>query len=133
VQDLIGKRVQAMAMPVTTALPLAAEGRLKMLAVGSAARVPTAPAVPTFAEAGFPGMRVGFWYPVFGPPGMAPALVERFNRILNEWLREPDTTSRLQQQGMSPVGGPPEALAARVKEDLARWTRVIREAKISAE
>ncbi len=133
VQDLLGRRVHAMAMPITIALPLAAQGRIRMMAVGSAHRVPLAPDVPTFAEAGFPGVQVGFWYPVFGPPGMSAALVGRFNLVLNEWLREPETAARLRDQGMTPLGGPPEALASRVQEDLARWTRVIREAKITAE
>jgi tripartite-type tricarboxylate transporter receptor subunit TctC len=132
-QDLVGKRVHAMAMPITTALPLAAQGRIRMMAVGSPQRAPTAPDVPTFAEAGFPGVQVGFWYPVFGPPNMAPALVDRFNLILNEWLREPETAARLRDQGMSPRGGTPQVLADLVREDLARWTRVIREAKITAE
>ena len=132
-QDLVGKRVHAMAMPITTALPLAAQGRLRMMAVGSPRRVPTAPDVPTFAEAGFPGVQVGFWYPVFGPPGMAPALVDRFNLILNEWLREPETAARLRDQGMSPRGGAPQVLVELVRDDLARWTRVIRDAKITAE
>ncbi len=132
-QDLVGKRVHAMAMPITTALPLAAQGRIRMMAVGSPQRAPIAPDVPTFAEAGFPGVQVGFWYPVFGPPNMAPALVERFNLILNEWLREPETAARLRDQGMSPRGGAPQVLADLVRDDLARWTRVIREAKITAE
>ncbi len=133
VQDLIGKRVHAMAMPVTTALPLAAEGRLRMLATGGTRRTASAPAIPTFAEAGYPGVQVGFWYPVLGPPGMAPALVARFNSILNAWLQEPETAARLRQQGMSPVGGTPALLADRIRDDLTRWTRVIREAKITAE
>ncbi len=132
-QDLIGQRVPIMAMPITVALPLAAQGRLRMLAVGATQRAATAPTVPTFAEAGFPGMQVAFWYPLLGPPGMAPALVARLNTLLNDWLREPATTDRLHALGMKPVGGAPAVLATRINEDLARWTRVIREAKITAE
>lgn len=131
VQDLLGQRVHAMVMPITTAVPLAQQGRLRMLAVSQ--RAALAPGVPSFAEAGFPGVRVGLWYPVLGPPGMAAPLVARLNALLNAWLRAPETAERLRAQGMSPVGGSPEALAQRIAADLARWTRVIREAKITAE
>jgi tripartite-type tricarboxylate transporter receptor subunit TctC len=133
VQDVLGKRVAAMVMPIHTALPLAAEGRVRMLAVGSTHRLPSAPDVPSFAEAGFPAVEIGLWYPLLGPAGMAPALVRRLNAVLNEWLALPATQAQLRQQGMTPVGGMPDVLATRIERDLARWTRVVRTANIRAE
>ncbi len=133
VQDVLGRRVAAMVMPVHTALPLAAEGRVRMLAVGSPRRVPSAPDVPSFAEAGFPGVEIGLWYPLLGPAGLPQAMVQRLNAALNEWLALPATQAQLRQQGMVPVGGTPEVLAGRIARDLARWTRVVRDANIRAE
>jgi tripartite-type tricarboxylate transporter receptor subunit TctC len=133
IQDLIGKRVAAMVLPVHTALPLAADGRIRVLAVGSPRRSPAAPAVPTMAEAGFPGAEVDLWFGLLGPAGLASALVARLNAVLAGWLAQPATAETLRVQGMAPVGGSAEDFAAVLARDLARWARVIREAGISAD
>jgi tripartite-type tricarboxylate transporter receptor subunit TctC len=133
VQDLIGKRVAAMVLPVHTAVPLARNGQIRMLAVGSAERSEAAPEVPTMAEAGFPNVRVDLWYGVFGPAGLPPEKVARLNAALNEWLAAPGTREQLRAQGMTPAGGPPERLAELVRRDLARWAEVIRHAGITAD
>lgn len=133
IQDLVGRRVAAMVLPVHSALPLAADGRIRLLAVGSPARSPAAPAVPTMAEAGFPGAEVDLWYGLLAPAGLPPAPVALLNAMLNQWLVLPATREALRAQGMTPAGGPPEAFAALVARDAARWARVIEQAKISAE
>lgn len=132
-QDLIGKRVAAQVLPVHVALPLAEQGQVRLLAVGSPQRSAVAPNVPTMAEAGFPGAEVDLWFGLLGPAGLPPALVGRINAALNAWLAEPQTIAQLRAQGMTPVGGTPEAFAEVMARDLARWEQVIRVAKISAE
>ena len=131
IQDLLGRRLAAMVLPIHSALPL--EGRVRVLAVGSPARVAAAPALPTFAESGFAGAEVDLWYGLLGPAGMPPALVERLRATLAEWLARPEAAAALAAQGMVPVGGGPEAFARLIAADQARWTRVIRAANISAE
>jgi tripartite-type tricarboxylate transporter receptor subunit TctC len=133
IQDLLGRRVAAMVLPVHTALPLAADGRIRLLAIGSPARTAAAPQVPTIAEAGFPGAEVDLWFGLLGPAGMAPALVTRINALLGAWLALPATVEQLRAQGMAPVGGTPDAFAAVLRQDLDRWGRVIRTAGITAE
>ena len=133
VQDLLGRRVAAMVLPVHTALPLATDGRIRLLAVGSPARVPAAPDTPTFAEAGLPGVEVDLWYGLLGPAGLPPDLVQRLNAILNAWLAQPATREAFAAQGMTPSGGPPAAFAALIARDLRRWAAVIRDARISAD
>lgn len=134
VQDLVGKRVAAMVLPLHTALPLAADGRIRMLAIGSRARSPAAPAVPTMAEAGFPGAEVDLWYALLGPAGLPEAMVGRIHARLRDWLAEPATREMLRAQGMTPAAETaPSALAALIASDLARWGRVIETAGIRAE
>lgn len=133
IQDLLGRRLAAMVLPIHTALPLAETGRVRLLAVGSPARVAAAPQLPTFAEAGVAGADVDLWYGLLGPAGMAPALVERLRAILAEWVRRPETQGSLTAQGMQPVGQGPAEFARLIATDQARWTRVVRTANITAE
>ena len=131
VQDLLGRRLAAMMLPIHTALPL--EGRVKLLAVGSPARVAAAPALPTFAEAGFGGAEVDLWYGLLGPAGLPAALAERLRAVLAEWVARPEAAAALAAQGMVPVGAGGAPFAHLIAADQARWTRVIRAANISAE
>jgi tripartite-type tricarboxylate transporter receptor subunit TctC len=133
VQDLIGRRVAAMVLPLHTALPLAADGRIRLLAVGSRQRSAVAPQVPTIAEAGFPGAEVDLWYGLLGPAGLPAPLVARLNAALQDWLLLPATRDQLQAQGMMPAGGTPDAFGALIRRDLERWAGVIRQAGISAD
>jgi tripartite-type tricarboxylate transporter receptor subunit TctC len=133
IQDLIGKRVAAMVLPVHTALPLAQNDLIRMLAVGSERRAEAAPDVPTMAEAGFPGFQVDLWYGLFGPARLPAELVQRLNADLNAWLGEPATREALRGQGMVPAGGTPEELGELVRRDLQRWAEVIRRARITAD
>jgi tripartite-type tricarboxylate transporter receptor subunit TctC len=133
IQDLVGRRVAAMVLPVHTALPLAADGRIRLLAVGSPTRSAAAPQVPTIAEAGFPGAEVDLWFGLLGPAGLPPPLVVRLNGVLAEWLGQPATQDALRAQGMAPVGGSPAAFAALLARDLDRWAGVIRAAAIRAD
>jgi tripartite-type tricarboxylate transporter receptor subunit TctC len=134
VQDLLAGRVAAMVLPLHTALPLAADGRIRMLAVGSRVRSPAAAQVPTMAEAGFAGAEVDLWYGLLGPAGMPAAAVARINAVLRDWLVQPATAETLRAQGMMPARDPsPEAFAALIGRDQARWAGVIARAGISAD
>jgi tripartite-type tricarboxylate transporter receptor subunit TctC len=133
IQDLIGRRVAAMFLPVHTALPLAQGGQIRMLAVGSDARASAAPELPTLVEAGFPGAQADLWYGLLGPAGLPPALVERLNTALNAWLSEPATAEALRSQGMVPTPATPAAFGELIRRDHARWARVVRDARITAD
>jgi tripartite-type tricarboxylate transporter receptor subunit TctC len=133
VQDLIGRRVDAMMLPVHVALPLARDGQIRILAIGADKRADEAPDVPTMAEAGFPMTNATLWYGLFGPAGMPDALTRRLNAEVNAWLAQPETKERLRSQGMVADGGTPEAFAEGIRHDLRHWGNVIREAGIKAE
>src|SRR4051812_14681296 len=133
VKDLAGGHVQAMFLPVHTALPLAASGDIKILAVGSEARAHQAPDVPTLAELGVAGFDVDLWYAVLAPAGTPKEVVARYNAAFNEILAEPNVRPLLARQGLVAQGGPPQRLAALIAKDRARWASVVKEAGITAE
>lgn len=133
VQDLIGRRVDAMMLPVHVALPLARDRQIRVLAIGSDRRAPEAPEIPTLAEAGFPMTNVTLWYGLFGPPGMPSELVQRYNAEANAWLALPETQERLRAQGMLAGGGTPEAFRRQIETDIRNWAQVIRDGGIRAD
>jgi len=130
IQDLLGRRIAAMVLPVAIAMPLARSGQLRMLAVTADARWPDLPEVPTLAEAGYPQATNTIIYGVYGPAGLPAELVTRINSGLNEWLARPATRQAILAQGLNPTGGPQEAFAAIVQSELQRWANVVRDAQI---
>ena len=133
IQDLIGKRIDAMMLPVHVALPMAREGQVRILAIAADKRSAEAPEVPTMAEAGFPMTSATLLFGLFGPANMPPALVTRINAAVNGWLSLPETKERLRSQGMVADGGTPEAFRQGIVNDIAHWAGVIREAGITAD
>lgn len=130
VQDLLGRRLAAMVLPVSVAMPLARSGGLRMLAVTADPRWPDLPDVPTLAEAGYPQATNTIIYGVYGPAGLPADLVARINGGLNAWLARPETRAAILGQGLAPVGGPQEEFRAAVDSELRRWAEVVRAAGI---
>jgi len=133
ITDLVGGQVQAMISALQTVAPHVKNGRLRMLAVMSSHRAEAFPEVPTLKEAGLPDLEVETWYAMFAPAGTPTAIVGRANRDVNELLKEADVREVLAKQGLEPAGGTPDALGARVKRELANWTRVVKAAGIKAD
>lgn len=133
VKDLAGGHVSAMFIPVHTALPLAEAGQIRILAVGSQARAPQAPQVPTLAELGVTGFDVDLWYGVLAPAGTPKEIVDRYNAVFNEILGTPSVRELLDKQGLQARGGPPQRLAELIAKDRARWAKVVKDAEIAPE
>jgi tripartite-type tricarboxylate transporter receptor subunit TctC len=129
--DLLAGHVQAMIAPLQTAAPYVQNGNVRMLAVFSNSRAPAFPEVPTMKEEGLPGLEVETWYGVVAPAGTPPRVIAKWNTELNQLLTLPEIRAALARQGMAPAGGPPERLAALIKAELARWTRVVKAAGIA--
>ncbi len=118
---------------ISTPLPYVKSGRLRALAVSSAARVAALPDVPTLAEAGFPGFNDDTWIGVFLPAGTSPAIVQKLNDAINKSLQGADMRERLDALAFEPVGGSPQQFAVYVKAETAKWGKVVREGNIKAE
>jgi tripartite-type tricarboxylate transporter receptor subunit TctC len=131
--DLVGGHVQAGVVSVQTASSFVQGGKLRMLGVMSRQRLPTFPDVPTFAQAGFPGMLVETWYGVLAPAGTPPAVVHKMNVELNELLAQPDVKEALAKQGVDAAGGSPERMGNLLRSELKLWSQVVTRGKIVAE
>ena len=118
---------------IATPLPYVKSGRLRALAVSSAARVAALPEVPTVAEAGFPGVQDDTWIGLFLPTGTPPAIVQKLNAAVNQALQSADLRERLEALAFEPVGGTPQQFADYVKVEIVKWSRIVRAGNIKAD
>ena len=130
--DVIGGRVTMTLQNAAAILPTVRDGRLRGLAVSSVKRSPNIPEFPTIAESGFPGFEAVSWFGLFAPSGTPAAVVSRLHQETLKVLGQPDMRARFSQMGLDTVGNTPGELAAIVKSDVAKWTKVIKEAGITA-
>jgi tripartite-type tricarboxylate transporter receptor subunit TctC len=112
------------------AIPQMQDGKVRALAITSAARTQTMPDVPTMAEAGHPGIEGESWVGFLVPAGTPKDVVATLNREIVRMLGKPDMKERLATLGFDPVGSTPEGFAARLKTELALWSKVISAADI---
>jgi tripartite-type tricarboxylate transporter receptor subunit TctC len=133
IQDLIAGRVQALITTPLAAMPHVPTGRLRVLAVTSGKRAPTLPDIPTIAESGVAGYDVSTWYMLLAPARVAPAIIERVSRDSAAGLRQPDAVRILGSEGAELVLGTPPEAGALLKGELARWSKVIKEANVKPE
>jgi tripartite-type tricarboxylate transporter receptor subunit TctC len=127
--DLIAGQIQVFFGSPLVLVPLAQNGRVKVIATTGAARDPLLPQLPTVAET-LPGFEVTQWWGVMAPARVSPPVIERLNRELNRALLLPDVQEKLRQQGTSVLGGKPDALAKRIADERARIARIARQADI---
>jgi tripartite-type tricarboxylate transporter receptor subunit TctC len=106
-------------------------GTLRALAVTTETRLPYLPDVPTIAESGFPGYEINSWQGVFAPAGTPKEVVAKINGELVRMLRTPEISRRISLEGADPVGSSPEQFAARVKSEIAKWSKVARQAGVA--
>ena len=131
--DLVGGTVQIMFGPVVTILPLAQAEKIRALAVTSEKRSALAPDLPTVAESGLPGFEVVGWYGLAAPAGTPKAAIAKLSAETNRALKSPELIEQFRVQGYEPLGGSPDEMNARIKQDTAQWTKIIRDAGIQAQ
>jgi tripartite-type tricarboxylate transporter receptor subunit TctC len=108
-------------------------GKLRGLAVTSRTRAESLPELPTMIEAGMPDFDVVLWAGLFAPAATPRAVLERIHQGTVRALQLPDVRKRMLDLGITPVGNSPEELAAIVRADLDKWTRVAKQAGVKAE
>jgi len=133
IADLVGGQVNGTFNPISSVFPHVKTGRVRALAVTSAARSEFAPDTPTVAEAGVPDYEAIVWYAVFAPRALPARLVEKWNGEINRQLKLPELRERFFAAGMSPMGGTPREADEYFARETARWSKLIRDAKISVQ
>jgi tripartite-type tricarboxylate transporter receptor subunit TctC len=123
--DLLAGRVQLMFAPASTALPHIKAGTLRALASSGAQRTGVAPDLPTIAESGLPGFDTSLWFGLLAPATTPRAIAERLNREAVRVLAETELRNQFAAQGIDPLGGTPEQFAATIREETAKWARVV--------
>jgi tripartite-type tricarboxylate transporter receptor subunit TctC len=127
---LLRNDIQLLVESYATVKPGLEDGKLRVLAMSGAKRSQVLPNVPTVAEAGVPGYEVRSWNALFAPAGTPPDIIAKLNQAVREVMAQPDVKHRLLDLGIEAQAGPPEEIAARLKADIAKWAKVIDDAKI---
>jgi tripartite-type tricarboxylate transporter receptor subunit TctC len=130
---LLAGRIQVSFSPASTVMPHVAEGKLVALASTALKRASVAPNLPTMAEAGLPGFETGLWFGLLAPAGTPKSVVDRINAEMRKAVASPDFARQLAALGLEPASSSPAEFHAMIKSELERWTKVIREAGITAE
>lgn len=133
IPDLLTGQVQMAFIFAPSALPLTKPGKLRALAVTSAMRSQIAPELPTMAESGLPAYEAVGWNAIHVPKGTPAAIISRINTDTRKAVRFPDVRERMFAMGFETAELTVQEFDAFTKRDVARWTRVIKEARITPE
>ena len=128
--DLVGGHVDLLFNGLTSALPLIKAGKLRALAVTSLTRSGALPGIPTLDEVGLKGFQAVAWNGLCAPARTPKDVIRRINADVLKVIRSPELVERLKAEGSDPVGDSPEQFAAFLREETARWRKVIEFANI---
>jgi tripartite-type tricarboxylate transporter receptor subunit TctC len=132
IPDLISGKIDVLFDSLVTGLPHVKDGKLRALAVTSAARTTLAADLPAVAEV-LPGFESTTWFGLYGPKGLNADIVLRINAALNAALADPEVKERFARLGAEPTGGSAPRFAQVVKADHDKWKAIIAERKITAD
>jgi tripartite-type tricarboxylate transporter receptor subunit TctC len=131
VTDLVAGHLDLMFAPAQTVTPFVREGRLKALAITGAKRSETLPDLPTVSESGLPGYEAVGWFGLLAPAATPRQTVAKASADVNRVLAEREVREKMLALGADPSGDTPEEFARFIREDQAKWSKVMREAGIA--
>lgn len=131
--DVVGGQIPLVYTAIASAQQHVASGKLKAIAVSSAARSPMLPNVPTFIEAGLPDFVVASWSGILAPAKTPRPIIDLLQKEIAAVLHDPSVRERLATLGIEPVGNTPEQFGAQIRSDLARWGDAVKRAKVRIE
>jgi len=131
--DLMSGQIHLLADPMLSALPLARGGQIKALGLTSLKRAAAAPEIPTVEESGVKGFEFVSWYGLWGPKNLPADVSNALQSDVAKILAMPDVKQRLNLLGFEPIGAPAEVFAKYIREEMAKYEAIIKDAKIRVE
>ena len=131
--NLIGGQVQVYIGPLATVVPHVKAGKIKAIAVTSIKRWPTLPDLPSVSEAGLSGYRLDAWNGMLAPARTPPAVIKKLNDEINAVLKTPVVRDRLAAEGVGPGGISADEMGAMLNDEITKWAKVIKQARIQPE
>ena len=131
--DLLAGQIVAMTGTMITVIPYMRSGRMRALGVTSLTRSSVAPDVPTIAEAGVPGYESVQWYGLLAPGGTPREVIVKIHEAASRATQEPAVRKRFLDDGVEPIAGTPEQFAKVIRDDMAKWEKVVKAAGIKPE
>jgi tripartite-type tricarboxylate transporter receptor subunit TctC len=126
VTDVIGGNVSMTLGNTLTVMPSVKNGRLRGIAITTAARSTIAPELPTFGESGMPGFESGTWYGIMAPASTPRDIVTRLNTAVVRTVQLAEVRAKLIAQGAEPLYGTPEQMGQFVRDEIAKWGKVVK-------
>jgi tripartite-type tricarboxylate transporter receptor subunit TctC len=130
INDLLAGQIPLMFANLSAVMGNLKAGTVRALAVTGAHRSPSAPDIPTVAEAALPGFEAETWWGIVAPAGTPHAVLAKLNAAARKALADDDTKKRFADLGMTNGGSSPEELDAYIKSEIAKWSKVIKDANI---
>jgi len=131
--DVLGGHVQIVMSSLPSQIPHVRTGKLRALAVTSGKRLSVLPEVPSVSESALPGFVVDSWFGFLAPSGTSPAIIDRIQKETRRIVHSGNARAQLAREGSEPVGSTPAEFAKVIREDHAKWAKVIRNAGIKPE
>ena len=131
--DLMSGQIHLLADPMLSSLPLAQAGKIKALGLTSLKRAAAAPEIPTVEESGVKGFNFVSWYGLWGPKNLPADISSKLQADIAKVLALPDVKQRLNTLGFDPIGVGGEQFATYIRDEMAKYEKIIRDAKIKVE
>ncbi|HET7728737.1 MAG TPA: tripartite tricarboxylate transporter substrate binding protein [Usitatibacter sp.] len=133
VTDLLAGQIDLMFAPAQTVMPHVQAGKLRAYGVTSARRSPTLPDMPSLVEGGLAGYEAIGWFGLLAPVATPPAVVAKLSADANKVLAEPEVRQKMLTLGAEPSGNTPEQFARFIRDDMAKWSKLMAERGIKPE
>ena len=123
--DVVAGVIDVMFTGPPSAKSMSESGKLKVLAVASAERMPLMPEIPTVSESGVPGYEMGSWFGLLAPAKTPKAIVDRLAQETTKAVNDPRFSGRIKAQGLQVIGNSPEEMSAMMRADTKKWADLI--------